>query len=91
MSRPTLPVQTVFFNPDDGAPARRLGNALYTRLTRDLKEPLAFGAGIPVLIASAPGHVHSWRPSSTKRRGEVFFLSCAAICTARVRGASARC
>ncbi len=53
MDRPSLIVQTVFFDESERVDACRLGLDLYELLTRPVNEPLAFGAGIPVLSAVA--------------------------------------
>lgn len=55
--KPTLVVQTVYFEPDERAPAERLGRALYDHLTRDAQQKLGFGPGIPVRVAVRAPHV----------------------------------
>ncbi|MBI3270139.1 MAG: CHAT domain-containing protein [Planctomycetes bacterium] len=60
---PPLQLQTVCFTKEEHEEARKLGTMLYERLTRPLGDPLAFGAGIPVLVASTPEHV---RPDAAK-------------------------
>lgn len=57
LGRPTLVVQTVYFHDSDRDEARRLGKDLYRLLSRPTDEPLAFGAGVPVLWAVAPDSV----------------------------------
>ena len=47
--RPSLSVQTIYFHDSDREHARRLGSDLYDQLTRPADDPLAYGAGIPVL------------------------------------------
>ena len=49
MNKPVLSLQTVYFHESDCADAQRLGGDLYERLTRPNNDPLAHGAGIPVL------------------------------------------
>lgn len=51
MLRPALCIQTVYFDESDRNEARRLGADLYEHLTRPADDPLAYGAGIPVLSA----------------------------------------
>ena len=51
VDRPALILQTVYFHDDDKLEAFRLGLDLYEQLTRPVNDPLAFGAGIPVLSA----------------------------------------
>jgi len=53
MDRPSLILQTVWFHDSEQPEASRLGQDLYEQLTRPANEPLAFGAGIPVLSAVA--------------------------------------
>lgn len=57
MSRPTLVIQTVYFHPSDRPLAQDLGGLLYEHLTRPRADRLAFGGGIPVLIATDTTHV----------------------------------
>ena len=57
MSRPTLLVQTVYFDEAEAGDARRLGMDLYDLLTRPLHDPLGLGPGIPVLAGVAPEYV----------------------------------
>ena len=57
MDRPSLILQTVYFHDSEQPEALRLGQDLYEQLTRPVNEPLAFGAGIPVLSAVAWDHV----------------------------------
>ena len=53
MNRPSLILQTVYIHDSDKPEAFRLGQDLYDQLTRPVNEPLAIGAGIPVLSAVA--------------------------------------
>lgn len=53
VDRPVLILQTVYFHDSEHPEAFRLGQDLYEQVTRPLDEPLAFGAGIPVLSAVA--------------------------------------
>ena len=55
--RPVLVLQTVYFHDSEQPEAFRLGQDLYEQLTRPVAEPLAFGAGIPVLSAVAADRV----------------------------------
>ena len=57
MHRPTLSLQTVCFGESDQGEALRLGVDLYELVTRPVADPLAFGAGIPVLSAVAADRV----------------------------------
>ena len=57
MDRPALILQTVYFHDSEQPEAFRLGQDLYEQLTRPLNDPLAFGAGIPVLSAVASDRV----------------------------------
>ncbi|MEO5913789.1 MAG: CHAT domain-containing protein [Luteolibacter sp.] len=51
MNLPVLTLQTIYFDDSDQEEARRLGMDLYERLTRPVRDPLAYGPGIPVLVA----------------------------------------
>jgi hypothetical protein len=51
MDRPVLSIQTVYFDETGQAEAQRLGSELYHHLTRPAKDPLGYGAGIPVQVA----------------------------------------
>src|SRR5215831_19698889 len=51
MSLPTLVVQTVYFDDADLEVATSLGKALFERITGPIGDPLAHGAGVPVLVA----------------------------------------
>lgn len=55
----TLVVQTVYFSAADRDAAIELGRELYDHLTRPHSDPLAFGPGIPVAIATTADHVRS--------------------------------
>lgn len=65
IARPTLIVHTTYFSatlladePDEErARAEQLGRELYDLLTRPTSDPLAWGPGIPVRIATAPEHI----------------------------------
>jgi len=56
-STPTLLVQTTYFDDEDRADAAQLGERLYDLLTRDRSQPLAFGPGIPVRVATKADRV----------------------------------
>jgi CHAT domain-containing protein len=60
----TLVVQTVYFSESDRAAATALGLELYEYLTRPRSDPLAFGPGIPIAIATTPEHV---RPDAAQQ------------------------
>ena len=51
INHPALILQTVYFHDGEQPEALRLGQDLYEQLTRPVNDPLAFGAGIPVLCA----------------------------------------
>jgi hypothetical protein len=53
----TLVVQTTYFHDSDRADAVALGRELYNLLTRPLGDPLAYGAGIPVVVAVSREHL----------------------------------
>jgi CHAT domain-containing protein len=57
IDRPALVLQTVYFHDSERPDAMRLGQDLYEQLTRPANDPLAFGAGIPVLSAVAGDRV----------------------------------
>lgn len=50
-------IQTVAVGGDEREPARRLGAALYEYFTRNPRDPMGFGPGIPVRVAIAEQHV----------------------------------
>ena len=56
--RPTLVLQTIYFDENDRLDALRLGRDLYHELTRPVNDPLAYGAGIPVWSAVAADRVN---------------------------------
>ena len=58
MLLPTLSIQTVYLRDAERNAAVKLGNLLYAHLTRPADDPLAFGAGIPVLSGVAAEHVN---------------------------------
>jgi hypothetical protein len=53
----TLVVQTTYFHDSDRDDAVALGRELYNLLTRPLGDPLAYGAGIPVVVAVSQQNV----------------------------------
>jgi hypothetical protein len=63
IEKPTLVVHTTFIGPhgdptsDEHAAASRLGDELYDLLTRPKGDPLAWGAGIPVRVATASDQI----------------------------------
>ncbi len=57
ITKPTLRVYTVYFHESDHDHAYTLGSDLYALLTRPPDNPLAFGAGVPVLIAAHADNV----------------------------------
>jgi hypothetical protein len=65
IAKPTLIVHTTYFSaaplpgqPDEErAAAEALGKELYELLTRPSADPLAWGPGIPVRVATAPEHI----------------------------------
>ena len=50
MDRPVLSIQTIYFDDSEAPEAQRLGTDLYNLLTRPTKDPLGYGAGIPVQV-----------------------------------------
>ena len=54
MTRPTLILQTTFFDPSDREFSLELGRRLYGLLTRSPDDPLAYGPGVQLSQAIAP-------------------------------------
>jgi CHAT domain-containing protein len=65
IAKPTLIVHTTYFSAaplagetdEERAAAEELGKELYGLLTRAASDPLAWGPGIPVRIATSPEHI----------------------------------